>query len=117
SATSRMLVVERAVITLIYDNKVPASEAGMLMGPLPVEEGSSVVKDELVAQIDNRSTLAKQKIAESEYLADKARSENDAEIEVADAAIKVSEQEYQMNLDIQKSNPAAVSASQVRKDK
>jgi multidrug efflux pump subunit AcrA (membrane-fusion protein) len=113
----KAVVVERAVVTLINDNKVPATEAGMILGPLPVEEGSSVEKDGLVAQIDNRSTLAKQKIAEAEYMGAKAQSENVAEVEVAEAAIKVSEEEYQMNLDIQKKNPAAVSASQVRKDK
>jgi len=112
-----MLTVERALITLFKDTKVPATEAGMLMGPHPVEEGSSVEKDELVAQIDNRATLAKQKITEAEYLAEKARSENEAELEVAEAAIKVSEQEYQMNLDIQRTNRAAVSESQIRKDK
>jgi biotin carboxyl carrier protein len=115
--SSRLLTVERALITLFKDTKVPATEAGMLMGPFPVEEGSSVDKDELVAQIDNRATLAKQKITEAEYLAEKARSENEAELEVAEAAIKVSQQEYQMNMDIQKKNPAAVSESQIRKDK
>jgi biotin carboxyl carrier protein len=116
-SSPKSLVVQRALVTLIHDNKVPATEAGMLMGPLPVEEGSSVDLDEQVAQIDNRSMLAKQKIAHSEYLGAKAQSENDAEVEVAEAAIKVSEEEYQMNIDIQKKNPAAVSASQVRKDK
>ena len=61
-------------MTLFKDNKVPATEAGMLMGPFPVEEGQSVDKDELVAQIDNRSTLAKQKITEGRYLAEKAQA-------------------------------------------
>jgi len=113
----KTLVVERALVTLIFDNKVPAAEAGMLFGPLPVEEGSSVEKDELVAQIDNRSTLAKQKIAEAEYLGAKAQSENDAEVEVAEAAINVAQQEYEMSKEIRDKNPQAVSLSQLRKDK
>ncbi len=113
----KSVVVERAVITLINDNRVPATEAGMILGPLPVEEGSSVEKDELVAQIDNRSTLAKQKIAEAEYQGAKAQSENDAEVEVAEAAINVAEQEYQMSKEIRDKNPQAVSLSQLRKDK
>ena len=52
-------------MTLIDDNKVPATEAGMLM-EVQVKEGSSVVKSDLVAQIDSRSSLAKQRIAEAE---------------------------------------------------
>ena len=75
----------------------------MLMGPLPVEEGSSVEKDELVAQIDNRTTLAKQKIARVRILGgqgeigerrrNRSRRRRDQ---------SVASREYQMNLDIQK---------------
>jgi multidrug efflux pump subunit AcrA (membrane-fusion protein) len=101
---------------LINDNKVPATEAGMLLGPMPVDEGARVEKNDLVAQIDNRSTLAKQNIAHSEYLGAKAQSENEAEIEVAEAAINVAKQEYEMSKEIRAGNPQAVSKSQLNKD-
>ena len=110
------LVIERGLVTLIDDNKVPATEAGMLTD-VPAKEGHSVEKDALVAQIDSRSTLAKQKIAEAEFSAAKAQSENDAEIEVAEAAILVSKEEWEQSKRIQQSTPQAVPESQIRKDK
>src|SRR5207302_10668581 len=84
----KTLVIDRALVTLIDDNKVPATEAGMLM-EVPVKEGHSVEKGDLVAQIDNRSTLAKQRIAEAEELAAQAHAANNAEVEVARAGIRV----------------------------
>lgn len=110
------LVIDRCLVTLIDDNKVPATEAGMLTD-VPAKEGHSVEKDALVAQIDSRSTLAKQKIAEAEFSAAKAQSENDAEVEVAEAAILVSKEEWEQSLRIRESTPQAVPLSQVRKDK
>lgn len=109
------LVVERALVTLIDDNKVPATEPGMLM-KVAVKEGDFVQKDDQVAEIDTRSTVAKMRIAESEHLAARAQSENDAEVEVAEAAIKVALAELEQDKEIRKSTPQAVSMSQVRKD-
>jgi len=71
------LVIPDALVTLIKDNKLPASEAGMIVD-LPVEEGESVEADEIVAQIDSRSTLAKQNIAKAELEAAKAQAANEA---------------------------------------
>jgi multidrug efflux pump subunit AcrA (membrane-fusion protein) len=115
STKNRELVLERCLITLIHDNKLPASEAGMLT-EVSVKEGHSVEKDALVAVIDTRSTLAKQRIAEAEVAAATAQAENNAEIEVADAAIEVAAAELQQSRDIRDKNPRAVSDSQLRKD-
>jgi multidrug efflux pump subunit AcrA (membrane-fusion protein) len=108
------LVVERALVTLIHDNKVPASEAGMLT-EVPVEEGHSVEEGALVAQIDIRSTVARQRIAEQEHYAALAQAENDAEIEVAEKAIEVSKADLDANEEIRRVNKNAVSASEHRK--
>src|SRR3954468_11001227 len=89
AANRNELVIPGALVTLKDDNKLPASEAGMLID-VPVEEGQSVEKDEIVAQIDSRSTLAKQNIAKAEWEAAKAQAANNAEIEVAESAIEVS---------------------------
>ncbi len=113
--SARTVTVERALVTLIYDTNVPATEAGMLM-EVPVKEGHSVEKGTILAQIDNRSTLAKQNIARAEHEASLAQAANTAEIEVADAAIKVAKAELDQDLEIQKSTPQAVSKSQIRKD-
>jgi len=115
-STRKELVIERASVTLIDDNMVPATEAGMLLGQL-AKEGQIVAKEDLVAEIDSRSTKAKQRIAEAEKLAAEASAENDAEVEVAEKAVEVSLAEYEQSKDIRAKNPGAVSETQLRKDK
>lgn len=110
------LIISDALVTLIHDNKLPASEAGMIVD-LPVEEGQSVESEEIVAQIDSRSTLAKQNIAKAELEAAKAQAANNAEIEVADSAIEVAKADLDANEEIKKTNKRAVSDSEVRKYK
>ena len=83
-------------MTLIDDNKVPATEPGMLTDRAG-KEGQSVEKDALVAQIDSRSTIAKSKIAAAELAAASAQAANDAEVEVAEEAIKVAEAELRQS--------------------
>jgi multidrug efflux pump subunit AcrA (membrane-fusion protein) len=114
--TSRELVLPRCLVTLKDDNKLPASEAGMLT-EVNVKEGHTVEKDALVAVIDTRSTLAKQRIAAAEVAAATAQAENEAEIEVALAAIEVARAELQQSEEIRRTNARAVSESQWRKDK
>jgi len=116
TSNNRELVLERCLVTLINDNKLPASEAGMLT-EVSVKEGHAVEKDALVAVIDTRSTMAKQRIAAAEVAAATAQAENDAEVEVATAAIEVARAELQQSEDIRAKNPNAVSLSQWRKDK
>src|SRR5436190_3389982 len=115
TSARKELVIERGLVTLIDDNKVPATEAGMLTA-VPAKEGHSVDKDALVAEIDSRSTVAKQRIAAAERDASSAQAENDAEVEVARAAIKVALAELEMDRDIRRSTPQAVALSQIRKD-
>jgi len=117
SASNRRepLVLERCQVTLIDDNKVPASEAGMIT-KMEVKEGSSIEKGFMVAEIDTRSTLAKRNIAIAELSAATAQAENNAEVEVADAAIEVAAAELQQSKDIRSKNSNAVSLSQLRKD-
>jgi multidrug efflux pump subunit AcrA (membrane-fusion protein) len=116
SSDRRELVLPRCLVTLINDNKIPASEPGMITR-LEVKEGNSIEKGFLVAEIDTRSTLAKQNIARSELAAATAQAENLAEIEVAEAAIEVAAAELQQSEDIRAKNSNAVSLSQLRKDR
>jgi multidrug efflux pump subunit AcrA (membrane-fusion protein) len=115
-SSRRELVVERALVTLIDDNKVPATEPGMLT-ELHVEEGHSIDKDTIVARIDSRATIAKQKVALGELMAAKAQAENDAELEVAEKAVLVAKAEYDQSLELRAKNPGAMPETQLRKDK
>jgi multidrug efflux pump subunit AcrA (membrane-fusion protein) len=115
SSERKELVIERALVTLIDDNKVPATEPGMIT-KLDVKEGTSVEEGYFLAEIDTRSTLAKRKIAESEHAAAIAQAENDAEVEVAEKAVEVSKAEYDQSVEIRRKNEASISLTQLRKD-
>jgi len=106
--------IERAVVTLIDDNKVPATEVGMLTA-LTVKEGDSIDKDAPLARIDDRETLAKQRIAQSELEAALAQAANEAELEVAQKAKDVSLAELEQYREIRQKSPGAVSLSELRK--
>jgi multidrug efflux pump subunit AcrA (membrane-fusion protein) len=114
SAERRQVYVDRALVTLIHDTPVPATEAGMLTR-VPVEEGQDVEEQDQVAEIDTRSTLAKQRVALGPWQAAKAQAENDAEIEVAIKAEEVAKASLESIDDILRKNPKAVSEMERRK--
>lgn len=114
SPSRRELVIEQALVMLIDDNRVPATETGMLTA-IHVQEGSSVQKGALLAEIDSRATLAKQRIAQGELAAALAQAENDAEVEVARHAIEVAKADLDANTEIRRTNKAAVSEAEHRK--
>ena len=114
SSSRRELVIENALVMLIDDNKVPATETGMLTA-VHVKEGHSVEKGTLLAEIDSRATLAKQRVAQGELAAALAQAENDAEVEVARHAIEVAKADLDANTEIRRTNKAAVSEAEHRK--
>jgi multidrug resistance efflux pump len=114
AAATRKIDVEEALVTAIDEVEVPATETGMLT-VVHVKEGQSTEKDALLAEIDNRATLAKQRIAKGEWDAAVAQAENEAEVEVAQKAIEVSKAELDSITEIRKKNPGAVSETEKRK--
>jgi multidrug efflux pump subunit AcrA (membrane-fusion protein) len=110
----KTIEVTDALVTLIDDVRVPAQEAGRLM-KLHVKGNELVDEGFVLAEIDNRDTQAKKKIAEGEVAVATAQAESTAEIEVAEKAIEVSKAEYDSNVDIRKKNPGAVSETELRK--
>jgi macrolide-specific efflux system membrane fusion protein len=113
-ATGRTISVEDALVTLIDDNKVPASDAGRITA-FHVKEGEAVEKDALLVDIDNRETLAKKRIAESELKAAEMAANSDAELDVANKAVKVAELELASMQDIREGVKAAVTLTELRK--
>lgn len=110
----REVVVEEAFVTLIDDVKVPATEIGMLMS-IPVREGQSIDKDAILAEIDERETLAKKRVAEGELAAAQKQAENTAEIELAEKGIRVAEQELEAAYEVNRKAPGAFPDSEIRK--
>lgn len=114
TATRKTIPVYDALVTLISDLKVPASEAGRLMA-VHVKGGERVDEGFVLAEIDNRDTLAKQKIAQAEIDVAKATAKSTAELDVAHAAVEVSKSELESNREINRTNPGAVSLTEMRK--
>ncbi len=114
ASTGRTISVEDALVTLIDDNKVPASDPGMITA-VHVKEGQSVEKGMIVVSIDNRETLAKKRIAQAELDAAKLQANSDAELEVAQKAVLVAQAELDAVHAIRKNQSDAVPLTEVRK--
>jgi len=114
-ATGRnLLKIEGALVTLINDVMVPAQEAGRLM-KVNVKGGEAIDENFPIAEIDNRDTLAKRKIAQGEFDVAKAQADSDAELELGKKGVAVSKAEYDQNVEIRTKNPGAVSDTELRK--
>lgn len=111
---SQTIDVYDALVMLIDDVRVPALEAGRLMKML-VKEGEFVEEGTVLAEVDNRDALAKQRIAQGEVDVATAQRDSDAEIEVAEKAIEVSKAELDANAEIHQRSPGAVSQTELRK--
>jgi multidrug efflux pump subunit AcrA (membrane-fusion protein) len=82
---------------------------------MPVKEGQSVEKGEMMAEIDTRSVEARRRIAAAEHEAAVAQAANDAEVDVANKAIEVSKADLDMTNEIRRRSPAAVPDAELRK--
>jgi multidrug resistance efflux pump len=114
SVAKRTIEVEQASVTLIDNVKVPAQEAGRLM-KVNVRGGEAIDGGYVLAEIDNRDTMAKQKIAAAEIDIANAQAQSRAELEVAEKAVDVAKSEYEMSQEINKKSPGAVSVTELRK--
>jgi multidrug efflux pump subunit AcrA (membrane-fusion protein) len=100
--------VPHGLVTVIDDIKVPAQDAGALT-KLYVRGGELVKAAVILGEIDNRETLAKQRIAQGELDAAKAQADSTAEIEAAEKGRDVALTEYEQQKDIRARQPGAVS--------
>jgi multidrug efflux pump subunit AcrA (membrane-fusion protein) len=112
--SSNRIEVENALVSLIDDVQVPAQEAGRLMKVL-VKGGEIIEEGDLLAEIDNRDTLAKQKIAQGELEVSQVQAESTAELEVAEKAVLVSRAEKEASEAVNKKTPGAVPATEMSK--
>ncbi len=111
-----VIQVPHGLVTAIDDVKVPARDAGSLT-KLYVKGGELVNADVVLGEIDNRDTLAKQRIAQGELDAATAQANSKAEIEAAKKGRDVALAEYQSALEIKAKNPGAISDQELRRAK
>jgi multidrug resistance efflux pump len=112
----RKLDIEAAFVSAIDEVKLPATETGMLK-KINVKEGQSIDAATLVAEIDNRETIAKERVTKADLDAATAQAESTAELEVAQKAEEVSKEELNSFTEIRERNKGAVSISEWRKYK
>lgn len=112
----RSINVYEALVTMIDDVHVPATELGMLTA-LHAAEGHQVDEEALLADIDNRESIARQLIAQGEYDASVAQAESTAEVEVAEKAIDVAQAELDSLEEVRARSKGAVSETEIRKFK
>jgi multidrug efflux pump subunit AcrA (membrane-fusion protein) len=112
----KVIEVTDALVTLIDDVRVPAQEAGRLM-KVHVKGGEAIDQDFVLAEIDNRDTLAKEKIAQAELAVADEQANSTAELEAAQKAADVAKAEADSLVEIRDKNPGAVSLTELRRAK
>lgn len=110
------VLVPHGLVTAIDDVRVPASDAGSLT-KLYVKGGELVNAAVVLGEIDNRDTVAKQRIAQGELDAAKAQAASTAEIEAAEKGRDVALEEYKQQQAIRDRQPGAVSIMELNRAK
>lgn len=111
-----LVLVPHGLVTAIDDVKVPARDAGSLT-KIHVKPGMYVEVDFAMGEIDNRDTLAKQRIAQGELDAANVQATSTAEIEAAKKGRDVAKAEYESALAIWEKNRGAISEQELRRAK
>jgi len=106
--------VPHALVTAIDDIKVPARDAGSIT-KLLVKGGELVNAEFVLGEVDNRDTLAKQRIAQGEYDAALAQFNSKAEIEAAKKGYEVANAEWEQAKEIRAKTPGAISLQEYRR--
>ncbi len=114
-STQRGVVnVPYALVTAIDDVKVPARDAGTIT-KLNVKGGELVNADFVLGTVDERDTLAKQRIAQGELDAANAQFNSKAEIEAAKKGYEVANNEWEQAKEIKRQRPGAISEQEYRR--
>jgi multidrug efflux pump subunit AcrA (membrane-fusion protein) len=109
-----VVFVPHGLVTAIDDVKVPARDAGSLT-KIHVKPGEFVEVDSVMGEIDNRDTLAKQRIAQGELDAALVQANSRAEIEAAKKGRDVAKAEWESAVEIKNRNPGAISEQELRR--
>jgi multidrug efflux pump subunit AcrA (membrane-fusion protein) len=109
-----LVKVPYALVTATDDVKVPARDAGTLT-KVNVKGGELVNADFVLGIIDDRDTLAKQRIAQGELDAANAQFNSKAEIEAAKKGYEVANNEWEQAKQIRRQREGAISEQEYRR--
>lgn len=88
--------IQRCLVSLIDDIKVPAEAAGVLVS-VEAREGLQVEAGTLLAKVDDNQVRFQKSVAEADLKVSKEKAENDVNERYATAAMKVAQKEYELN--------------------
>jgi multidrug efflux pump subunit AcrA (membrane-fusion protein) len=100
-------VLERCLVSLIQEAKVPAREAGVL-DELLAREGDVVKKGDLIARIDDNQPQMERRKAKAEHDQAVAKAESDVDVRYAVAAEKVAQVEFEKAAESDRKVPGSV---------
>jgi len=107
-------VLQRCLVSLIEEAKVPAREAGVLV-ELGVHEGDVVEKGALIAKIDDSQPQMERRKAKAEHEQAQAKAESDVDVRYSIAAELVAEAEHKKALESHAKVPGSV--TEVERDR
>ncbi len=108
------ITLESALVVAIDDPNVSAGEAGVLM-ELKKKEGDSVAVGDLLGQVYDLDAKAKLAVAVNELEAATRQAESQAQVEVAEAAVKVTHNDYLASKEVADKSAGAVSRLELEK--
>jgi len=114
AARGENVTLPHCLVSLIYEAKVPAEEAGVLVEML-VREGAQVGDNDLLARIDDTKTRMEVDVAGYKLEVAKEEAANDVQVRYATAAAKVAEAEYLVNEEANRKVPGTVPQVEIRR--
>jgi multidrug efflux pump subunit AcrA (membrane-fusion protein) len=100
-------VLERCLVSLVEEAKVPAREAGTLV-ELVAREGDVVAKGDVIARIDDNQPQMERRKARAEHEQAVAKAESDVDVRYAVAAEKVAQIEFEKAAESDRKVPGSV---------
>jgi multidrug efflux pump subunit AcrA (membrane-fusion protein) len=107
-------VLERCLVSLVEEAKVPAREPGVLV-ELRIREGDRIGRNDVIARIDDSQPQSERRKAKAEHDQTLAKAESDVDVRYAVAAEKVAEAEFAKAAESDRKVPGSV--TQVERDR
>ena len=107
-------VLDRCLVSLIEEAKIPARESGVLV-ELPLREGDSLSKGDEIARIDDDQPRMEKRRAEAEHDQAVAKSESDVDVRFSVASLKVAQAELDKALEAARRVPGSVTEVEINR--
>lgn len=114
SVSASAITIQRGLVTLIEDVKVPAEEAGRLL-EFKVREGDAVKAGQLLAQLDDSQVQKTEQVAAFKWQAAKVEAENDVNVRYAAATRDVAQADLEKSMETNRRVPNTVTETEMRK--